>query len=176
MLPGSPSAQIGPGKGSWLSRAAGGQDGGPGAALVAAAERDATAWYADNRDIYQLGGKADYNAARKLVVGSGAGSNAAGYTALENDLTGAIGADRAVFQSGASQGADALDPLAAVVITSVFRCAQFRKFMFQPGSGWARRANMRALQVRATKAGFSWHRARRIMQPDGRRASSRRRS
>jgi hypothetical protein len=113
------SHQVGPGPGSWLGRAAAAQDsGGKGAALVAAAERNATTWYTANEEVYRLGTASDYAAERNLVVGTGSGSTAAGYTALEADLTGAIGADQAVFESGATTGAHALDPLAGVVIAA----------------------------------------------------------
>ena len=66
------SKKVGPGPGSWLGDAAAAQQaGGPGAALVAAAERDATAWYAANTQVYQLGTAANYAAERNLVVGGG---------------------------------------------------------------------------------------------------------
>ncbi|HEY0936557.1 MAG TPA: hypothetical protein VGD91_22845, partial [Trebonia sp.] len=91
---------------------------GPGANLVAAAERDAAAWYGANMNVYRLGSAASYAAERNLVVGAGAGSTAAGYAALQRDLSGAITADQAVFGSAAASGAHALDPLAAVVIAA----------------------------------------------------------
>ena len=113
------SKQVGPGTGSWLSAAAGAQQGGgSGAAAVASAERGATAWYAANQGVYALGTKARYAAEQQLVVGGGAGGTAAGYNALETSLSRAITADQAVFESAAGDAAHALDPLAGVVIAA----------------------------------------------------------
>jgi hypothetical protein len=61
-----------------------------------------------------LGDAADYAAERSLVVGG----TAAGYTALDGDMSQAIAADQAVFDSGATAGAHALDPLEGVVIAA----------------------------------------------------------
>lgn len=124
------SKKVGPGNGSLLSDAAAGQQGGgPGTALVATAERDATSWYAANNQVYQLGIAANYAAERNLVVGTSAGSSAAIYTALDGDLTQAIGADQAVFESAATNGANALNPLEGVVIAS--------SVLMAIGCGWA---------------------------------------
>jgi hypothetical protein len=112
------SKQVGPGTGSWLSAAAAQQGGGSGAAAVTAAERQATAWYTANQGVYRLGNKAAYSAEQQLVVGAGPAGTAAGYNALETDLSRAIAADQAVFESAASDGAHALDPLAGVVIAA----------------------------------------------------------
>ena len=108
------SKLVGPGSGSLLSSAATGN--GQAASLVAAAEREANAWYAANAEVYQLGAVASYAGERDKVIGTGAGSTAAGYTALENDITTAITDDQATFQSAATAGANALDPLEPVVI------------------------------------------------------------
>jgi hypothetical protein len=114
------SKKTGPGPGSWLAQAAAAQPaGGQGAPLVATAETDATAWYTANDQIYRLDNGAHYAAERSLIVGS----TAAGYTALENDITKAIAADQAVFSSGANAGASALDPLAGVVIAAALLMA-----------------------------------------------------
>ena len=43
-------------------------------------------------------------------------SAAAGYAALESDITGAIADDQATFKSAATSGANTLDPLEPVVI------------------------------------------------------------
>ena len=65
------SKKTGPGPGSWLSDAATAQGaGGQGASLVATAARDATAWYAANNQVYQLGATSNYAAERSLIVGS----------------------------------------------------------------------------------------------------------
>jgi hypothetical protein len=118
------SKKIGPGAGSLLGDAAAaqqdsGQPGsGQGPALVAKAGQDASAWYAANSQVYKLGNAANYAAERDLVIGSAAGSTATGYTLLEGDITRAIAADQAVFDSAATAGANALDPLAGVVIAA----------------------------------------------------------
>jgi hypothetical protein len=125
----SASQQVGPGAGSWLTSAAGAQGGETGAAAVSAAERAATTWYQANQGVYALGNKADYAAEQQLVLGSGQAGTAAGYTALETDLSQAITADQAVFQSAASAGAHVLDPLAAVVITA--------SILMAAGCAWA---------------------------------------
>ena len=108
------SKLVGPGSGSLLSSAATGN--GQAASLVAAAEREANAWYAANAEVYNLGTAANYAGERDKVIGTGAGSTAAGYTALEDDITTAITDDQATFQSAATAGANALDPLEPVVI------------------------------------------------------------
>jgi hypothetical protein len=111
------SKQVGPGSGSLLAAAAAAQQaGGPGAALVATAERDASAWYTANNQVYKLGLAANYTAEQNLVVG--ATSTATAYKALETDLAQAITADQAVFNSAAASGANALGPLAGVVIAA----------------------------------------------------------
>jgi hypothetical protein len=115
------SKKVGPGTGTWLGDAAAAQEaGGQGTALVSTAERDATAWYAGNNQVYRLGSaaRADYAGERNLVVGSAGASTAAGYTTLAGDLTNAIAADQAIFDSAAADGANALDPLAGVVIAA----------------------------------------------------------
>jgi hypothetical protein len=124
------SKRVGPGNGSLLGDAAAAQQaGGQGAALVATAQRDATAWYAANDQVYLLNSKADYAAERSLIVGSGAGSTATAYTALEGDITSAIRADQGVFDSAATEGANALDPLAGVVIAT--------SLLMAAGCAWA---------------------------------------
>jgi hypothetical protein len=120
------SKKTGPGPGSWLSDAATAQGtGGQGAPLVATAARDATAWYAANNEVYQLNDTSSYAAERSLIVGS----TATEYTALEKDLTKAIAADQVVFDSAATAGANALDPLEGVVIAA--------SLLMAVGCGWA---------------------------------------
>ena len=124
------SKRVGPGNGSLLGLAAAAQQaGGQGAALVATAQRDATAWYAANDQVYLLNSKSNYAAERGLIVGSGAGSTATAYTALEGDITNAIRADQGVFDSAATEGANALDPLAGVVIAT--------SLLMAAGCAWA---------------------------------------
>ena len=71
---------------------------------MATAERDATAWYTANRQVYKLGAAANYAGERDLVVGGVPGNTLTGYNALEGDLTQAIGADESVFKSAAADG------------------------------------------------------------------------
>jgi hypothetical protein len=110
----STSKQVGPGQGSWLGAAAAAQGGtGTAASLVASAQRDATRWYTANAKVYPLGNAADYAGERVAVIGT-----ADGYSAVETDITNAIKADQAVFESAASSGSDTLGPLAGVVIAA----------------------------------------------------------
>ncbi len=111
------SKKVGPGADSWLGAAAAAQQpGGQGAALVAQAEQEATAWYAANGRVYSLGTKAQYAAERTAIVAAGPSGTAAGYDTLEARIGAAINADQGVFQAAASAGASALSPLAAVVV------------------------------------------------------------
>ena len=124
------SKHLGPGNGSLLGAAAAAQQaGGQGAALVATAQRDATAWYAANNQVYKLGLAASYSAEQNLVVGTTTGSTATAYNALEGDLAHAISADQAVFNSAAAEGANALGPLAGIVIAA--------SLLMAIGCGWA---------------------------------------
>ena len=110
------SQHVGPGSGTLLTSAATAQPtSGQAASLVAAAQRQATAWYTANADVYTLGAKADYAAERTAVI---TGSSAAGYTALERDITQAITADEAMFGSAATEGSHALNPMEPVVIVA----------------------------------------------------------
>jgi hypothetical protein len=121
----STSKQVGPGAGSLLDAAAAAQAGtGTAPSLIAAARRDATAWYAANAKVYPLGLAADYAGEQQSVIGA-----TDGYSALETAISNAISADQAVFESAASSGSDTLGPLAGVVIaTSVLMAL---------GSAWA---------------------------------------
>ncbi|HEX6521488.1 MAG TPA: hypothetical protein VF070_16030 [Streptosporangiaceae bacterium] len=113
------SKLVGPGAGTLLTSAGAASTGSQQAAsLVAAAEREVTAWYAANAGVYRLGVAANYAAERTMVIGTGTGSSAAGYSALENDITKAINDDQAVFRSAATAGANVLDPLAPVVVAA----------------------------------------------------------
>jgi hypothetical protein len=111
------SRQVGPGQGTLLtSAAAASAADSKAAALASAAQREATAWYAANAGVYRLGVAASYAAERTMVIGSGSGSSATGYAALEGDITQAIARDQAVFRSAATAGATVLHPLAPMVI------------------------------------------------------------
>ena len=104
-------AEIGP----LLSAAAGNAQAAP---YLAAAQRDAPAWYAANEQVYRLGASAQYQAERDMVIGTGPGSSAAGYDQLERDISQALAASQQTFRSGANSGAGAFGPLEGVVIAA----------------------------------------------------------
>jgi hypothetical protein len=113
------SAQVGPGSGSLLTSAAAAQpNGSQAASLLAAAQQQAQTWYAANATVYALGKASNYAGERAAVLGTRAGSSAAGYTALEGDIENAIADDQSAFHNAASAGASALDPLEPVVIAA----------------------------------------------------------
>jgi hypothetical protein len=109
--------QIGPGQGTLLTAAASASQG-QAAAQVAAAERDASAWYTANEQVYRLDLTAAYAAETKLVIGTGPGSSAAGFAGLENDISDGINSNLAAFQSSATAGANAYGPLEGAVIAA----------------------------------------------------------
>ena len=118
------SGQVGPGHLSLLGTAAAAESSGTAAAaLVAAAEREATAWYTANADVYRLGAAADYAGERAKVIGTGADSSAAGYDALEPDITQAISDDQSAFRTAVSAGSGALNPVEPVVIIAALLMA-----------------------------------------------------
>ena len=80
------------------------------------AEQEATAWYAANSQVYNLGSHANYAAERTSVIATGSGGTATGYDTLEARIGAAINTDQGVFQAAACAGAGALSPLAGVVI------------------------------------------------------------
>jgi hypothetical protein len=118
------SGEVGPGRGSLLGTAAAAESGGTAAAArVAATEREATTWYAANAEVYRLGAAADYARERTMVIGTGTDSSAAGYDALELDITQAIGDNQAAFRTAVSNGSAALNPVEPVVIIAALLMA-----------------------------------------------------
>lgn len=115
-------AQIGPGSGTLLTTAASASQG-QAADQVEAAAHDATTWYAVNDQVYRLDLTAAYAAETNLVIGTGAGSSAAGFDQLENDISAAIAADNAAFQTSATAGANAYGPLEDAVIVAALLMA-----------------------------------------------------
>ncbi|MGO9958446.1 MAG: hypothetical protein ACLP50_21195 [Solirubrobacteraceae bacterium] len=109
--------RIGPGNGTLLATAAT-SSGRQGAAQVAAAAHDAVDWYSANERVYRLDLAAAYPAETKLVIGTGAGSSAAGFVKLESDISRGITDDLSAFRSSAVGGANAFGPLEAVVIVA----------------------------------------------------------
>ncbi len=109
-------AKIGP----LLTAAAGSAQAAP---YLAAAKRDAPAWYAANEQVYKLGAAAQYKAERDMVIGTGPGSSAAGYNQLERDISQALAASQQAFRSSADSGAAAFGPLEGVVIAGALLIA-----------------------------------------------------
>ena len=73
--------------------------------------------------MYALGKKANYAGERSAVIGSGTGSPAVGYQALEPDITRAISDDQAAFRFAVSTGSGALNPVEPVVIIAALLMA-----------------------------------------------------
>ncbi len=88
------------------------------APYLAAAQRDARAWYTANEQVYRLGASAQYQAEREMVIGTGPGRSAAGYNKLERDISQALAVSQQTFRSGANSGAGAFGPLEGVVIAA----------------------------------------------------------
>jgi len=114
--------QIGPGTGTLLAVAESASRG-QAVAHVSAAARDAASWYAANEQVYRLDLAAAYAAETRLVIGTGPGSSAAGYTQLESDISRAIADDLGTFQFSATAGASAFGPLEGVVIVAALLMA-----------------------------------------------------
>jgi hypothetical protein len=111
------SRLVGPGGGSLLASAAA-ASGASARADVTSAEQQASIWYTTNAGAYRLGVAANYAAERTMVIGTGPGSSAAGFAAVEDAIANAITGDQAVFQSAATTGAGALSPLLPTVIVA----------------------------------------------------------
>ena len=105
--------KIGPGSGTLLDLAATESPSGAGAAAVAAAQHDAPAWYSATGRVFRLDVAAHYADETRLVLGTGAGSSAAGFARLQRDLRRGLAADQVVFRSGASAGSGAFGGLEA---------------------------------------------------------------
>jgi hypothetical protein len=110
-------SQLGPGPGTLLTAAASASQG-QAAAQAGAAARAADAWYTANEQAYRLDLTAAYAAETRLVIGTGPGSSAAGFTQLESDISTAITSNLATFQSSATAGANAYGPLEGAVIAA----------------------------------------------------------
>jgi len=118
--------QLGPGPGTLLTEAAASAAGSPGSAQAAAATRAAPAWYAVHRTVLSLenGGPRDYLPAVQLAVGPGPTQAGGLFSALDQDLTGAMAADQASFRTAARSGQDALAGLeAGIVVLSLVMAA-----------------------------------------------------
>jgi hypothetical protein len=115
--------ELGPGPGTLLSTAAAASQG-QAAGRAAAKVRDAGPWYAANEQVYRLDVAASYARETQLVIGTGAGSSAAGFQRLERDLGRAVAADQVTFRSAATAGAGAFGGLeAGIVVASLLMAA-----------------------------------------------------
>ena len=109
---------LGPGPGTLLTDSASSSPTGPGAGQITGAGRDARSWYAATGRVFRLDLAANYRAETQLVIGTGPGSSAAHFGALESDLGKAIAADQVVFRSHAAAGRDAFSGLEIGVIVA----------------------------------------------------------
>jgi hypothetical protein len=110
-----------------LLAAADQQSTGSAAGPIAAARRDANAWFAVNRQVQALDKAYDYGAETRLVIGGGPDTAGTLFARLETDLTAAIRADQAVFADSAAAGSDAFTGLqagvAALAVIMAAACA-----------------------------------------------------
>ncbi len=120
--------QIGPGPGSLLTTARASAPSGTGADAVAAAQRDAKAWYTTSTQVFGLDDAHRYAAETARVIGTAPGSSAPGFTALVRDLRRGISAGQAVFKANAASGSGAFGGLEAGVIIAALLMAA--------GSAW----------------------------------------
>ncbi|HEY2505545.1 MAG TPA: hypothetical protein VGI58_03440 [Streptosporangiaceae bacterium] len=116
--------QTGPGAGSLLARAAAGSTSSGAVRALAAADSEAHGWYQLGEHVFTLDSQNRYTQETNLVIGSGPGSSAAGFSRLQRDLSAAITADQANFAASANRGAGALTGLsAAFAIAALFMAA-----------------------------------------------------
>jgi hypothetical protein len=119
-------AQIGPGSGTLLTEAAAGAAAGSsGSQDALAAARDEQSWYGVNDQVYRLDAAASYADETHLVIGTGPGSSAAGFSRVERDLDQGIAADQAAFDSDATAGRDAYAGLGIGIIVAALAMAFF---------------------------------------------------
>jgi len=100
---------------SALLSSAEGRSAASAAGSVTAARREATSWFAVNRQAQKLDQAHDYGAETQLVIGQGPGSAGTLFGRLETDLDAAIRADQAVFADSAAAGSGAFTGLVAGV-------------------------------------------------------------
>ena len=86
------------------------------AGSIAAARRDASAWFAVNQQAQKLDKALDYGAETRLVIGSGPGTAGTLFGRLETDLDTAIRVGQATFADSAAAGSSALTGLEAGVV------------------------------------------------------------
>jgi hypothetical protein len=110
--------RLGPGPGTLLTAAASAASGSPGSADAAAAQSDATAWYAAHRRLRVLDDGGSHSQAVASATGSGPRDSGTWFRQLDTALDRSIAADQAVFQSHAVSGRGATTGLAAGMIAA----------------------------------------------------------
>ncbi len=100
---------------STLLSSAEGRSAASAAGSVTAARREASSWFAVNRQAQKLDQAHAYGAETQLVIGNGTASAGTLFTRLEADLDAAIRADQAVFADSAAGGSGAFTGLVAGV-------------------------------------------------------------
>jgi len=113
---------------STLLTSAGQQSTPSAAGSIAAARRDASAWFAVNQQAQKLDRALDYGAETRLVIGSGPGTAGTLFGRLEADLDAAIRVGQATFADSAAAGSGAFTGLEAGVVVSALIMAT--------GSAW----------------------------------------
>jgi hypothetical protein len=103
---------LGPGPGTLLTTTLTAAQGTPAAPAVAAAVRDARAWFAAHAMVRSLDDKGDHGAAVASVLGTAPGDAGSSFTRLSDDLAAAVNTDQAVFDSTAGSAAGAYTALA----------------------------------------------------------------
>jgi hypothetical protein len=89
-----------------------------GARWATAAQSDANAWFAVNKQVHALDAGYHYIPETQLVIGPGPGTVATDFGRLDTDIGNAIAADQAVFSSSAAAGSGAFGGLEAGVIVA----------------------------------------------------------
>jgi len=115
---------LGPGPGTLLTEATAASVGSAGQSQATSAVQAAGAWYAVHRRVRSLDNGSYYSAAVKLAVGRTPTQSGGLFSRLDADLTDAMAADQASFQSGAQAGQGALAGLkAGVIVLSLIMAA-----------------------------------------------------
>jgi hypothetical protein len=115
---------LGPGPGTLLGVAGAAARGTPAAAAVAAATTDARGWFGAHSAIRSLDDNNKHTAAVASVLGTAPGDAGGFFTRLSGDLTTAINADQAVFDSTAHSAAGSYTGVApGVAVAAVLMAA-----------------------------------------------------
>ena len=101
---------------STLLTSAGQQSTPSAAGSIAAARRDASAWFAINQQAQKLDTALDYGAETRLVIGSGPGTAGTLFGRLEAELDAAIRVGQATFADSAAAGSSAFTGLEAGIV------------------------------------------------------------